>query len=112
MRRRQGDAKKEGAWSDEETERLRQAVADYLAARTAAEGGPGGSQEEGAATLTLEDIQGGWPAARRLSSCFRSALLLPAARFIWRGGHPAALAVPACCRGPTRQLVSAVRLGA
>ncbi|KAL4432464.1 hypothetical protein ABPG77_001763 [Micractinium sp. CCAP 211/92] len=55
---RQGEAKKEGPWSDEETEQLRQAVQEYLAAKTAAEGGATGSQGEDAATLTLEDIQG------------------------------------------------------
>ncbi|KAL4437042.1 hypothetical protein ABPG75_004181 [Micractinium tetrahymenae] len=55
---RLGGTKKEGRWSDEETERLRQAVQDYLSARTEAEGGPGGSQEDGTATLTLQDIEG------------------------------------------------------
>ena len=53
---RLGDEKKQGRWSVDETERLREAVAEYLAARTAAEQQEGVGGDE--ATLTLEDIEG------------------------------------------------------
>lgn len=70
---RLGKARNTGRWSDEETESLRRAVAEYLAARAGAEAaqGPG----EGEATLTLADIEGAPVAACRLPACPACCLL-------------------------------------
>lgn len=51
---RLGDQQKKGAWDEEETERLRKAVEDYLAAKAAAE--QGGSQGE--ALIAMGDDAG------------------------------------------------------
>ncbi|EFN59006.1 hypothetical protein CHLNCDRAFT_49822 [Chlorella variabilis] len=52
---RLGEDRKRGRWEEDETERLRQAVHDYLAAKVAAEGQAGG---EGEVTLSMADITG------------------------------------------------------
>ena len=102
-RRRLGEDRKRGRWEEDETERLRQAVHDYLAAKVAAEGQAGG---EGEVTLSMADITGGrgggrgwqggqagraqgaWPPVVLVPAAWPPVILVPATRF------PANLAPP------------------